>query len=347
MRRLPILLLLLVPALGAQGEEVAFKPGRTIRVIEGLKTTVLVPDGLTAEKKGALLIALHSASEKGSGMADRLASWAEDGTVVCAPTASQFTWEVPDVKLVKKIAAHVLEALPIDPKRVHVLGYSSGGLAMAPLCFDDDLKPCSAIWVASGYVGSQVPKWAKKRLSAIVLIGSNDPDARAARKTAPDLRGKVRRVEVREQEGLGHRFPTKLVPYLRWWMGVAEGRFEAGEDMSFEWKDDLDAAQASQKGKRRGGVMVWLYEPGAEDVAHRALQEDVFFDANVRFLGGQLPCVRLEATEALRETYKVKSLPAVVIFDAKGAVKRVHQGSISAKKLAKTLKAVAPEKKRR
>lgn len=339
--------LLLSPApTRAEGEPYA--KGRSIRMIEGLKTTLIVPDGLEAEKKGSLLIALHSAGEKGSGLADRLAGWAEDGYVVCAPTATQVSWEVPDLKLVKRIAQHLLEVLPLDPGKIHVLGYSNGGLAMGLLAFDDDLRPCTATWVASGYIGAQVPKWAKKGLSAIALVGSDDPERRTARRTVPGLRGKVRRVEVREQEGLDHRFPTKLLPYLRWWMAIGEGRFTAGEDMSFAWTADLEKAKASQADLRRGGVMLWLYRDDATDDAnHRALQHDVFFDPQVRFLGGQLPCVRLEAAghEALLEAHKIEELPAILVFDKKGAVKAVHQGEITARRLAKSLKAVVPKKR--
>jgi thioredoxin-like negative regulator of GroEL len=76
------------------------------------------------------------------------------------------------------------------------------------------------------------------------------------------------------------------------------------------------------------------------------LQNEVFFDPEVRFLGNQLACVKLDVSEnadVLTE-YKVKSTPALVVLDKTGKAKKTFEGKIKASKVARTLRSVAPQK---
>ncbi|MFV1959246.1 MAG: hypothetical protein ACC662_07515, partial [Planctomycetota bacterium] len=219
---------------------------------------------------------------------------------------------------------------------------------LPPLAFDDDLHPCSATWMAAGCQGGNIPKWAKTGLGAIALAGTEDPNARAAGETVRILRNKVRSVEVRYQEGIGHELPTKLLPYLQWWMGVQEERFTPGDDLSFEWTEDLPAAIRSLEGAKKGGVMVYVFS--AEDQGKpeaRVLQQEVFFDPEVRFLGQQLRCVRLDAARHADEGAKlgVKTTPSLVILDRKGKVKKIYAEKFKARKIARTLRGVAPNRR--
>jgi hypothetical protein len=137
------------------------------------------------------------------------------------------------------------------------------------------------------------------------------------------------------------------MPYLRWWMGVQEGRFTPGDDLSFEWTEDLPAAIASLAGRKKGGVLVYAYDAAdATNPDAKALQHEVFFDPEVRRLGRQLSCVKLDRAKAgdLLEPFGVTTTPAVVVLDVKGAVKKLLTGKIKPSALAKALKAVAPEK---
>ena len=257
------------------------------------------------------------------------------------------------------VRAHLKEALPIDPKRVHVVGFSNGGWELHPLAFDEELRPCSATWVAAGFRGGQVPKWARTDLGALAMAGSEDPNCDAAKKTVRALRGKVRNVEVRIQQGLGHRYPRELVSYHQWWMGVQDGRVYPGDDRSLEWVDDLDAAIESQEGAKRGGVLVWLYtEDDDEKPAAKNIQHAAFFDPEVRFLARQIPCVRIDVSEeaepvealdvgtipALLEALGVETVPALVVIDRKGKEKKRYEGDFNVSKLARTLRGVAPKR---
>lgn len=349
--RRPLLaaLALAIAVLPARAEDdLPYPPGRCTRTLEGLKTTLVLPPGRPAEgARWSLVIALHGAGGAGSTMADRLETWATGGYVLCAPKAKDLTWEPNDLESTLAIAKHLMEVLPIDPKKVHVVGYENGGDEMSPLVFDDDLKPRSAAWLTSGYRGTQVPRWAKATMAVIAVAGTRDPSLKAARRTVPALRKKVRHVELRVVQDLGHRFPISELNYLRWWVGAQEGRLVPGEDLSFLWEENVEAAVASQATVKKGGVLVWFFtrEDAASDVA-RTIQHRVFFSAEVRFLAGQIPTVRLDAVEDAKalQAYGVKTAPALVVLDREGEVRARFEGEIEVKQVVRALKKVAPKR---
>ena len=76
----------------------------------------------------------------------------------------------------------------------------------------------------------------------LCVAGAQDGNLKAAKATVPALHDKVRCVECRVQPNLGHKWPDEHMTYLRWWMGVMEGRFVPGEDMSFAWRESLEEA---------------------------------------------------------------------------------------------------------
>jgi predicted esterase len=316
-----------------------------VQTIEGRETALLVPAGISAERKASLVLLLHGAGDNGPNLVNVLAPWEREGYVVCAPTASGGTWDTNDLAGAKRIALHLLKTLPIDARKVHTAGFSNGGWNLAPVAFDEDLKPCSATWIAAGYNGGSVGRWARKGLGALALAGADDPNADAARKTVDLLEDKVRSVEVRLQPGLGHKWPTDHDAYLLWWMGVMEGRFEPGKDLNFAWKDDLEAALQELKGKKKGGAFLYVFSPDdAESPEAKALQNEVLMDPLVRHYGSQLAAVKGEIDDEARKL-GVKATPAVVVLDRDGAVKKVLEGKVSAKALASALRGVAPDPK--
>lgn len=352
MRTAPCLALLVLLALSASpvaADELPYPPGQSIQQLEGLKTVLILPDDLAAEKPASMVVILHGAGGTATGMAGGYVPWAKDNYVVCAPKAKDQTWEPDDLKRTLRICAHLKEVLPIDSKRVHVVGFSNGGWNLHPLAFDDELRPCSATWVAAGFRGGSVPKWAQDGLGAIALAGSEDANAAAARQTVTALDGKVRSVEVQIQQGLGHRYPRELNDYHKWWMDVQDGRIVPGVDRSLVWTEDLEAGIASQAAaKKRGGVLLWLYtQDDATSEVARHIQQRVFFDREIRFLGKQVACVKVDVTEdrALLERFRVKTVPALVVIDKKGKAKKVYEGDFKVSKLARTLRGIAPNRR--
>lgn len=338
-------------ALGARAArpasaELPYPPGPSSHAIEGLQTELVLPRDLAPGAQASLVIVLHGAGGTATGMAGTLAPLAGQGFVVCAPKSRGQVWEEADLAAALKIGAHLKAVLPIHPDKVHVVGFSNGGWNLPRLAFDDALRPVTATWVAAGFRGGQVPDWAEGRLSALALAGSEDANVGAARETVKALAGKVRSVEVREQPGLGHSWPDRLQPYLMWWMGVREGRFTPGDDLSLAWGADLDAALAEQAGRKKGGVLLYVFDPAdTEKPEARALQHVVLFDPEVRRLGGQLSAVKLarEQAQALGARAPFASTPALLVYDAKGALKHTLEGRLKSAAVAKALRSVAPQ----
>jgi hypothetical protein len=132
-------------------------------------------------------------------------------------------------------------------------------------------------------------------------------------------------------------------------MAVQEGRFVAGEGRVFDWKDDLAAALASLKDARKGGVLVYVFaSDDADKPAMRVLQQEVFLDDTVRFLGRQLHRVRIDRSKHADVAARlgIEATPALVVLDRKGKVKGRHaEGTLTPRKVAKSLRQVAPRKK--
>lgn len=339
----------LVVAEGLSADEGAapIPTGRSTQRLEGLKTVLIVPETRPADRPLSLVVVLHPAAGPASNMADAFEAWPAHGYVVCAPQAKDLTWEVGDLDALTRLIPSLVEALSIDPARIHLVGYSNGGTHLDRVAFDDAVKPCSATWVAATYTGNRVPRWAREGLGALALLGANDDQLRQLQAGMARLEGKVRSVECRVAPGVGHRFPYDERPYLLWWMGVQEKRFAKGNDLSLPWTEDLDTALASQAGEKKGGVLLWVYgDADAENEDAYALQAEVFLNADVRFLAEQLACVKLDVAqhEKVLEAYEVVASPALVVLDTKGAVVKTFTSSFSPRKVASALKKIVPRR---
>jgi predicted esterase len=346
---LVVVLLLLLRAEGAAlAEDWPYPSGRSSHSLHGLAVELDLPQTLSREKPASLVVILHGNGGSATGMAGALRGWAAEGYVVCAPKSTDIGWSASDVKAVLQIVDTVKAKLPIDPKKVHVVGFSNGGWNLPTLAFHDELRPCSAAWVASGCTAGP-PKWAKKDLGVIAMAGTEDSAARSSRETVKMLTGKVRSIEARFQPGLGHKWPRELMPYFQWWMGAMEGRFVPGVDMNFDWGESIEEAVASLAGVKRGGVLVYAFqESDAQSAKAKSLQNVLLMDPLVRHYGNQLKAVKLDYAkhrEAL-EALGVKATPALVVLSRSGKVKKVLGAkSLKARKIASALKSVAPNKK--
>ena len=331
----------------AQDEALPYPAGRSEHVIEGYPTTLHVPDKISREKPASLVILLHGYGGSGRNLSTLLGAWPSNGYLVCAPEAPAKSWNQSKVRVVIKIAKKLLATMPLDPDRIHVMGFSNGGYNLGHLTFDEDLKPRSAIYVGSGHVGRGAPKWAKKRTGILAAAGADDPAARQTLATVNLMRGKVRTVEARFQDNLGHKWPREHTAYMLWWNGVQEGRCAAGYDLNFDWGQDFKVALESQHGKKKGGVLVYVYDSSEEDDPQtKKLQNETFFDPKIRFYGRQLACCKIDRANAtLPEGIMIKTTPALLIYDSKGKLKKTLEGKIKAKTLAAALKSIVPIKK--
>jgi len=335
---------LLVLAAVVSAGDLPYPAGRTEVVLEGLKTALLVPEGLGEEGRTcSMIVLLHGLGDSGINLSHSLADWPRDGYLVVAPSTRGRAWDKHDVDAAIRIGEQIKKSMPVDPDKIHVMGFSNGGWNVGPLATSDLLKPVSVTWIAAGYKGASMPKWAKKRLGAIALAGEQDGNAKSAAATVPALTGKVRSVEARFQPNLGHKWPRELIPYLRWWVGSREGRYVPGVDMNFDLKESVDEALAEvAQRKGRGGALLYVYSE-KDQAPH--VQNDVLMDPLVRRFGKQNPAVKLEVG-GVDAKYKITETPALLVLGKDGKVKKLYAGKkIKARTLAKALRAIAPNKK--
>jgi predicted esterase len=328
-------------------EDPPFPAGTSSQTLDGLRCSVVMPDAFDPAKERSMIVILHGAGGSETGMAGSLQLMAADDFVVVAPKSTADTWDKKDIDAVRRIAASLRKRLRIGEGRLHAAGFSNGGWNLAPLAFDEDLRCASACWIASGYSGGMVPKAARKGMGALALAGSEDPNRGAAEKTPDLLKDKVRCAECLIQPGIAHKWPDKLVPYLRWWLLVMEGRFTPGDCGAFDWAADPAAAEAAMKSRKAGGFAYFFSKDQAGDAAAKAFQNEALRDPLVQRFGRQLVAWKLERAEAAEAFAKegLKETPAVVVYDADGkAVKSLQGQKISPAALGIALRSVAADR---
>lgn len=323
-----------------------FPPGESSHTLEGLRVMIEMPETFDPAKDRSMVLILHGAGGTESGMARTLAHLTKLDYVVVAPKSTGQTWSEPDLAAVRRIAGALRKRLRVGEKRLHGVGFSNGGWNLAPVAFDEELRFQSATWVAAGFNGGKPPRHAKKEMMVLAMAGGNDANRDAAEKTPELLDGKVKSAEVRIQPGIGHEWPSLLVPYFTWWLGVAEGRYVPGECAAFEWRSGIDDALAHAASAKTGAFAWWHSAADAGNDRAKSLQNDVFRDPLVQRFGAQLAAAKADR-DAAPEPFAaagLKATPAIVVWDAAGKVKAVLQERIDAKALAAALRSVAPDK---
>jgi predicted esterase len=349
MRRglLVVLLLLVAPAF-AQDADPAYPKGNTEHEFAGLKFKLFIPDDYDPAKKWSMVVILHGSGGSHHNMALSLGPLVPKGFIVCAPKSrGDQRWSVEDIGDVKKIVRHLLTKLSIGEKKLHGLGFSNGGWNLAPLVFDEEIEFASGCWMAAGYDGGKVPRRAKTEFGAIALAGAQDGNAAHAKATVDKLFDKVRNVEYHLQPNLGHAWTRELEPYYFWWIKVMDGRFTPGDDMSFPWGKDVEAAKAKMAAEKKGGFLWFYSEADAENEELRRVQHRVFFHPLVRKFGNQLVPLRLkrEEHEELFASFRFKSTPAIAVLKPDFKKSKTLEGKkIKETTLAKELRKYAKDK---
>ena len=347
-RTLVLLILFLVAPVLAQDAEPPYPKGSSEQEREGLKFMLVVPDDYDPAKEWSMIVILHGNGGSHVNMSLSVGPLGKEGFIICAPKSRAAGWDGRDVADVRKIVVHLKETLSIGKNRLHGLGFSNGGWNLASLVFDEDLHFISGCWMAAGYDGGKVPKWARRDFGAMALAGAQDGNASFAEATVDKLYDKVRNVEHHIQPNLGHAWTRELEPYMWWWFKVMDGRFTPGDDMSFKWGSDVEAAKAKMETEKLGGF-VWFYseQDDAESEEAQRVQHEVFFDPLVRKYGNQLVPLRLKREEhqELFDSLKFKSTPAIAVLKKDFKKSKTFEGKkIKNTALAKELRKYAPDK---
>jgi len=352
-RRLFLLALILVaaPAAAEEKKKTPFPSGVSRHAHGGIRFTIHLPVDFSMTKKYSLLVGLH-----GAGATDQdFATWYEPlvphDVIVCCPKSATAAWATPDLKRVKALIRHLQKVLPIDPKRMHGIGFSNGGAHLGTIVFDRDLPFITACWMGSGFTGGKVPKRAKTDFAAMVMVGEKDRAYGAAKATVKALRKKVRRVDFESQPDLGHKIPDELMPFYYYWVRVMEGRFHPGDEESLDWHYDPESGLEAMKKDKKGGLVYFFDERDEKSEDAKHAQNVVLLDPAVRARARRVVAVMVDAEieddAVLMKKLGITKTPAFAVLTSEGKPVATFEGRIEASKLAEALKRVAPDEKRR
>ena len=343
-----LLILFLVAPVLAQDAELPYPKGSTEQEREGIKYMLVIPNDYDPAKEWSMIVILHGNGGSHKNMALSVGPLAKDGFIIVAPKSPGINWDTSEVVRVREIVKHLLGVISIGEKRLHGVGFSNGGYNLAPLVFSNEVRFVSALWMASGYNGGKVPKRARKEFGVIALAGAQDGASRHARATVKQLHEKVRNAEYHLQPNLGHKWTSEYDPYYRWWVKVMDGRFTPGDDMSFKWGADVEAAKEKMAADKLGGF-VWFYSENddAESEQAKRVQHEVFFNPLGRKYGNQLVPLRLKREEhqELFDSFKFKTTPAIAVLKKDFKKSKTFEGKkIKNTSLAKALRKYAKDK---
>jgi hypothetical protein len=127
-----------------------------------------------------------------------------------------------------------------------------------------------------------------------------------------------------------------------------EGRFVPGDDLSFDWLDDVASAEDLKARMTAASRRAFVYVFSKEDAASkdsRLLHTETLLDPRVRKAGRALLAVKVDRVAAASwvGAFGVKVTPALVVLKADGSVAARLEGSIKAPALAKALEEAAPK----
>ena len=328
-RRLALLCCLLCP--GAAAFAQGYPPGHSVQTYEGRTFELLLPDDFDASKSKSYSLVVMV--ERGRDVTQKLAHLAADGYILCAPKpqskSTKAGWATSEAKDIHELVAHLVKVLPIDSGRLHAIGLDDWEGFFPHVAFRKrGNRFVSVCFYKVAYRGGSLPPRARKEMGLLVL---GDDDKFDEEREVDTLRSKVRSIEYRPNDTIDS-------PYVHYWLGVMEGRFEPGRDLSFDWRTDEAQARKEIAASERGGLVYFYSEKDTD--SH--VQNVVFFDETVRRIGRKLTALKLDRAkhEKLFNSFGLKSTPAVVVVDTTFKARKNFEGKIKAAALAKELKRV-------
>ena len=200
-------------------------PGRTPLGLAPQRDAVLhLPPGPPAGQPLPLLVNLHGAggdAEAGLGLAP-LAD--EHGFALLAPASRQSTWDAvlgrygSDVELLDRALDRVFRAVPVDPARIAVAGFSDGASYALGLGLANGRLFGRVVAFSPGFVP---PARREGEPAVFVSHGDDDdvlPVGRTSRRIVPELREDGYDVTYKEFDG-PHVLPPEIAAEAIGWLG--------------------------------------------------------------------------------------------------------------------------------
>ncbi len=299
---------------------------------EGREFEIYIPDDVHDPKAGYSLIVTITAE------ADDLEHLGVHRYIVVAPkpkSGVRTVWSAAEVKELHALTKYLTKQLEIEEHRVHAVGMNEIQGVFGLMVFGKGSPFVSATFVDTAFRGGSVSSHLKKRLN-VLAFDFDGTHAGGIKTIEESLRGKVKTVELSSATAGIHG------EYFRYWLGVMDGRFEPGHDLSLDWETDADAAQdiPGQVKASKKCALVYFWSPSDKDDADaKALQNETFFDPVIRAYGKRVMPYMLQREEhpKLFEALGLERTPAVAVVDKEGRTK-LFEGAIRMKALAKALK---------
>ena len=238
-------------------------------------------------------------------------------------------WATSEAKEIHKLVDHLVKVLPIGSGRLHAIGLDDWEGFFPHVAFRKRGNPFVGVcFYKVAYRGGSISPKAKKEMGLLVL---GDDDKFDEEKEVDTLRPKVRTIEYRKNGTISSQ-------YVRYWLGVMEGRFEPGRDLSFDWRTDEVRARKEIAASAKGGFVYFYSEKDTD--SH--VQNVVFFNEKVHRFGRKLTALKLDRKEhqKLFDSFGLKSTPAIVVVDSDFKTRKTFEGRVKASALAKELKRV-------
>lgn len=340
-------------AVPAKDEPSAYPEGTSAQAFGDHRFELVVPAAADSKPPWSLVVVLDGDYD----VAQEYGPLAKQGYVVCSPKPKLKggMFAASEVDEILDLRDHLASSLPLAKDRLHVVTVKESRGISSFLAFHKRADAVSYTLVSTFFTGKSPSADAKKRLG-VLFLGKPDNGYGDPAKSAAALSDKVRTVEYRPEEGV-------TGPYFAYWLGVMDGRYEPGRDLSFEWIEDaaapppsadaldpakpaspgrmpaLEEAKESSKAKRVGALVYFWSAEDAATPEGRNIQNVVFLESDVRAAGKPLLSVKLDRAkypEAFTQM-GLTTTPAVVVVDADFNVLDRFEGLVKASLLAKAL----------
>jgi len=345
----------MVPASGVAGREASagedeapFAPGWSMREYGGRKYEIVVPEGVSRASPCSLILAISVNGR--DDIARDFEQLVGDGWITCAPK-TRYTnkgagenWATNEAPELLELVDHLCRVLPIGEGRVHAVAVRDWAGFFPFVAFSKDAHFVSACFAGRcAFRGGNPPRRAREEMGVLVLGAAPMDELPADQRIVPALEGKVRSVEFRSDT------TEPAAAYPAYWRGVMEGRYTPGRDLSFDWREpaDRNALTALLSPSRARGFLYFFSETDAGGEAGRRLQNETFFDPQVRSSGASLVPIKLDRArhEALFDALGLEKTPAIAVVDGGLAPLGVLQGDISTSAARKLLRRFAPSRR--
>ncbi|MDQ7780936.1 MAG: hypothetical protein RDV41_14660, partial [Planctomycetota bacterium] len=182
------------------------------------KYWLYVPEDYTKNHSLPLMVALHGAGSDAKSSAGIFHSEAaRNKFVLCGVKSTGEAWEDGDGALILAVMDDVKKKYSIDPDRIFLTGYSSGGFMASRFGFKNHARFRGVCMIAGAMIegGGKPFKEAAAHMCALVVCGTLDPNMQCCDEAFKKLQKSKFDVEFNKVEGMEHSpLKSEVIPWI-------------------------------------------------------------------------------------------------------------------------------------